>query len=111
MTYQGACHCGRVAFEAEGEISEVMDCNCSICAKRGYLHWFVAPDKLRLKTPQSALATYTFKTHKYQHQFCPTCGCAPFVTADQGASINVRCLDGVDLAGLKVKQYDGRNLL
>lgn len=110
MTYKGGCHCGRIAFEVEGELQEVMDCNCSICAKRGYLHWFVAPDKLRLSTPESALATYTFKTHKYKHHFCPNCGCAPFVTAAEGASINVRCLEGVEIGGLKVKQFDGRSL-
>jgi hypothetical protein len=70
----------------------------------------VAPNKLRLSTPDSALAAYTFKSHKYKHHFCPNCGSAPFVTAAEGASINVRCLEGVEIAGLKVKQFDGRSL-
>ncbi|HKD67518.1 MAG TPA: GFA family protein [Candidatus Binataceae bacterium] len=110
MTYKGGCHCGRIAFEVEGDLAEVMDCNCSICAKRGYLHWFVAPDKLRVLTSESALATYTFKSHKLKHHFCPNCGCAPFVRAAEGAAVNVRCLDGVEIAGLKVKPFDGRSL-
>jgi hypothetical protein len=29
MIYQGSCHCGKVAFEAEGELGEVTACNCS----------------------------------------------------------------------------------
>jgi hypothetical protein len=31
MKYQGSCHCGRIAFEVEGELTGVMACNCSIC--------------------------------------------------------------------------------
>lgn len=37
MNYKGGCHCGRIAFDVEGEIDQVMECNCSICTKRGYL--------------------------------------------------------------------------
>ncbi len=46
MSYKGGCHCGRIAFEVDGEIQELMECNCSICSKRGYLHFFVPRDKL-----------------------------------------------------------------
>ena len=45
MTCKGSCHCGKVAFEADGEIKEVLDCNCSICGKRGYLHWYLPHGK------------------------------------------------------------------
>lgn len=112
MTYKGGCHCGKIAFEVEGQLDQVMDCNCSICAQRGYLHWFVPSDKLRISTPETNLATYTFKSGKYQHQFCPSCGSAPFVRATDGsgASINVRCLKGVEPSTLKVQQFDGRSL-
>jgi hypothetical protein len=41
MIYKGGCHCGRTAFEVEGNLEQVMDCNCSICSQRGYLHWYV----------------------------------------------------------------------
>ncbi|TGS95616.1 GFA family protein, partial [Mesorhizobium sp. M8A.F.Ca.ET.213.01.1.1] len=32
MLYKGGCHCGKVAYEVEGEIGGVVRCNCSICA-------------------------------------------------------------------------------
>ena len=35
--YQGGCHCGRVRFEIDVEIGTIIDCNCSICAKKGFL--------------------------------------------------------------------------
>ena len=33
MIYRGSCHCGKVAFEVEGEIRGALACNCSICSK------------------------------------------------------------------------------
>jgi hypothetical protein len=115
MTYEGGCHCGRIAFEVDGEIAQVMECNCSICSRRGYLLWFVPRAQLRLATPESDLATYTFNTGRIRHHFCPTCGCAPFgFGADEKgnahAAVNVRCLEGVELPGLKVVAFDGRSL-
>lgn len=114
MKYQGSCHCGRVAFEAEGDIDSGLDCNCSMCRRRGGLLWFIARDKLRLTTPVAQLGTYSFNTHRLQHHFCPTCGIATFSEGkdQQGvemAAVNLRCLDGVDLAAVKIVHYDGRN--
>src|SRR5262249_35430737 len=36
---KGSCHCGTVSFEvlAPDEI-EIVNCNCSMCARTGYLH-------------------------------------------------------------------------
>jgi hypothetical protein len=45
--HRGSCHCGKVAFEVEGEIGEVTACNRSICSRRGSLLWFVSRAKPR----------------------------------------------------------------
>lgn len=115
MTYKGSCHCGKISYEVEGELGQVMECNCSHCSRKGYLLWFVPREKLHLLTPESDLATYTFNKHKIKHRFCPTCGCAPFGEAtDQSgkpmAAINVRCLEDVDIASLTRIPVDGRSL-
>lgn len=118
MRYQGGCHCGKIAFdvevEVEGGISRVLECNCSLCSKRGYLICFVPRERLHLHTPEANLATYRFNTKTIQHHFCPTCGCAPFGEGTDGkgaamAALNVRCLEGIDLAGLKIIPVDGRS--
>lgn len=114
MLYKGSGHCGKIAFEAEGELEQAIQCNCSICSKRGYLLWFVPRGQLRLLTPESHLATYTFNTHRIKHYFCPTCGCAPFgegagPTGEAMAAINVRCLDDTDISALNIVPYDGRS--
>ena len=36
-TYTGGCHCGKVRYEVETALTPVLDCNCSICQKRGAL--------------------------------------------------------------------------
>lgn len=113
MIYKGSCHCGKVAFEVEGEIKGVMACNCSICQRKGTLMWFVPRDKLRLLTPEQAAATYTFNKHLIKHRFCTVCGIHPYGegTDPKGnamAAVNVRCLEGVDLEAIPVQHYDGR---
>jgi hypothetical protein len=116
MVYKGGCHCGQIAFEVEGELAGVMECNCSICTKRGYLLWMVPRQQLRLSTPEKNLGTYTFNTHTVKHRFCPVCGSGPFgegvnpKTKEMTAAVNVRCLEGVDLSKLKVTHFDGRSL-
>lgn len=115
MQYQGSCHCGRVAFEVEGEIKGAISCNCSICQRKGALMWFVPRDALHLRTPDANASTYTFNKHAIRHRFCPTCGIHPYGegTDPKGnamAAINLRCLEGVDLDKVPVKAFDGRSL-
>ena len=75
-TYTGGCHCGRIRFEVSGQIDHVLDCNCSMCTKKGFLHWIVAPAQFRLLTSPDAAALYQFrkpKKRKGDHvQPCPT---------------------------------------
>jgi hypothetical protein len=115
MNYKGSCHCGRIAFEVEGDLKQVADCNCSICSRLGSLLWFVPRDKLRLLTPEASMATYTFGTATIKHHFCPKCGIHPFgegtePAGNRMAAVNVRCLEGVDFSVLAVKHYDGKSL-
>ena len=81
MTYKGSCHCGQIAFEVEGELKEVMACNCSICSRKGSLLWFVPRDQFHLLTAEDRVSTYTFNKHFIKHRFCPKCGIHPFSEA------------------------------
>lgn len=115
MKYHGSCHCGKIAFEVEGELTGAMTCNCSICSRKGAVMWFVPRDNLTLLTPEDAAATYTFNKHIIKHHFCPVCGMHPYGegTDQQGnrmAAINIRCLEDIDLASIPVQQFDGRSM-
>jgi hypothetical protein len=116
MTYQGSCHCGRVAFQLEGEVRDAIDCNCSLCHRRGGPLAFFPREALTLTTPESDMGTYRFNKHVLDHHFCPNCGIAPFSegvnpkTGAKTAAVNVRCLEGLDLATLAISPYDGASL-
>jgi len=114
MIYTGSCHCGRVAFEVEGTVDSALSCNCSICQRKGSLLWFVPRDKLRLLTPEENASTYTFNKHAIKHRFCPNCGMSPYAEGmdpkgNHMAAVNIRCLEGIELASIPVTHFDGRS--
>jgi hypothetical protein len=115
VKYKGSCHCGRVAFEVEGDLGGATACNCSMCSRKGSLLWFVPRQALRLLTSEEDTATYTFNKHVIKHRFCRTCGIHPYgegadPNGNPMAAINIRCLDGINLASVPVQHFDGRSL-
>ena len=115
MKYKGSCHCGKVSFEVEGVIESALACNCSMCGRRGSLLWFVPRAALHLLSPEDAAGTYLFNKHAIKHRFCAACGIHTYGegTDRKGnatAAINIRCLEGIDLAEIPVQHFDGRSL-
>jgi hypothetical protein len=112
--YKGSCHCGKVRFEIVTDLNSAAECNCSICTKKGALHHRVPPERFKLVAGEDALTLYQFGTKTAKHWFCKYCGIHPFSNpraAPDQYSINVHCLDNVDLskASLEIKKFDGRN--
>lgn len=112
---EGNCHCGDIAFEVEGCPTKAIECNCSICQRKGIKMWFVPESHFTLLSSEKNLATYTFNTHRIHHHFCPVCGIHAFGrgTDKEGNAVvfvNVRCLENFDIASLPVHHFDGRNL-
>lgn len=112
-TYTASCHCGNVAIEVEGTIDSGLACNCSICARRASLLWFVPRTSLRLTTPDEAAGTYMFNKHVIRHRFCPKCGIHVFgeATDPKGnavAAVNLRCVADIDLVAIPVRNFDGK---
>src|SRR5262245_12304407 len=115
MKYKGSCQCGQIAFEVEGELKDLLACNCSMCARRASLLWFVGRDQLHLQTTEEKIATYMFNKHQIKHRFCPTCGIHTFgegtdPKGNKTAAINARCLEDVDLSKLPVAHWDGKSM-
>ncbi len=82
MNYQGSCHCEQIAFAVEGDLADVVACNCSMCERKGILMWFVPRSALVVLTPPERIRTYTFNKHVIKHHFCPECGIHPFGEAN-----------------------------
>jgi|SRR3712207_6612459 len=115
MPIRGGCHCGRIAYSLDAEPTEAIECNCSICRRRGSVLAAFAPEQFRLETSRADISVYTFGKHVIRHQFRKACGCVPFAegTGPDGepmVTVNLRCADGVDLATIKITQFDGASL-
>ena len=93
----GGCHCGAVRFEAAlPAVVEAQSCNCSICARTGFVHVIVPQSRFRVLSGQSQLTEYTFNTGVAKHLFCKVCGIKSFYrprSNPDGWSVNARCLD------------------
>ena len=112
-TYTGSCHCGRVRFEIDADLDHARSCDCSFCSKRAAVVHRVAESHFRLLSDPSQLTTYRFHTRTATHYFCRTCGIFPFHrprTAPDVWGVNVRCLDGIDLASIPVRIVHGSRL-
>jgi len=115
MKHRGSCHCGKVAYEVEGDINGALSCNCSICSRTGSLLWFVAGDKFVLLTSANDVGDYQFNKHVIHHRYCKHCGIQSYAEGVDGkgnkmAAINLRCIDGLDLEKIPVKHFDGKSL-
>lgn len=108
----GGCHCGAVRFQTVFTAPPtLLDCNCSICAKTGFLHLIVNADDFTLLQGAEALNDYRFGTGTARHLFCRHCGIKSFYVPrshPDGFSVNWRALDGVDDMVPVIEPYDGR---
>ena len=110
--YMLSCHCGAVRLEVDAALTGLQECNCSTCARSGFMHWKVPATAVRLVTQKSRLSLYCWREAAAGHHFCPTCGTAMMRTGYQDRiSVNARCLEGIDVFDLEVDRYDGRNLM
>ena len=111
-TYQGSCHCGAVRFEIDTDLDRAIQCNCSICSKKGALHHRVSAGRFRLLAGREALSLHQFGTRTASHWFCRHCGIHPFSNPrldPEATSVNIRCLDDYAtlLPQIDIVHFDG----
>ena len=108
----GGCHCGKIRFRVSVSKYEALDCNCSICQKKGILHLIVPPEDFELLQGEDHLSTYTFNTEIAKHHFCKTCGIHPFYrprSHPDDYDVNVRCLDSDAMSLFEIVPFDGKH--
>ena len=109
--FDGGCHCGRVRFRVRLHSNRAIECNCSICAKKGFVNLIAAAEDFELLSGEEDLSTYRFNTRTAEHRFCSTCGIHPFSRprSHPGSyDVNARCLDA-GFASFAVTPFDGQN--
>jgi hypothetical protein len=115
-TYEGGCHCGRVRYRIEADLSQVYACNCSMCGRMGWRLAFVPAASFTLLSGEGEQTDYQFHNKHIHHLFCRTCGVRSFSHGPgkdgESYSVNARCLDGVgvDADKLPTQHFDGAKL-
>ena len=81
----GACLCGAVRFEVEGELERVVHCHCSICQRAhgaAFATWAAVPnERVRFTSGESELVHYR-SSEIGTRSFCRRCGSSLFCTLD-----------------------------
>jgi len=113
LWHAGACHCGRVRIEVLAPRDlELLECNCSMCARSAYLHLIVDAAGFRLLAGGGDLTEYRFGTGVARHRYCRHCGVKPFYVPrshPDGFSVNARCLDPATIDSTTIRPFDGQN--
>jgi hypothetical protein len=112
-TYSGSCHCGAVRYELTADLSQLGDCTCSMCRKKGSLHRSVPPEQFKLLSGEDALSRYQFNKKIASHFFCRHCGIHTFSHPRKtpgNFNVNIRTLDDFDVLteAYDVNRFDGR---
>lgn len=114
-TYPGSCHCGGVRFEVTTKLEGTVTCNCSMCGRMGWVLNFVPGDAFKLVQGEELLTDYQFAKKHIHHTFCSRCGVRPFSRGQnpeggETVAVNLRCVEGVDVAALSPHAYDGASM-
>ena len=122
MAISGRCHCGRNAFQIDGELPEKLTrCTCSLCSKRGHLYAYYRPAQFKV-TQAASDAVYRWNTKQVANHFCSACGCdlyadSPAFNHDgswdgktRRIAVNARLIDDFEAADHPVTVLDGKHL-
>jgi hypothetical protein len=115
-TYRASCHCGRVAIEADLDLTQQSyRCNCSICRRNRFWPAVATPDHFRMLGGERELTRYVFGPERNHHYFCRHCGVRVFGIGNETPigkmyGVNIGCLEGVTeetLSRIPITYVDG----
>ena len=109
---KGSCHCGAVTFELPRPPEWRNECNCSICRRLGTLWGYFLEKEVRFTGKPDATETYVWGDRMLAFHRCRTCGCTTHwrdldPDPDNRMAVNTRLLDPRDMAGIRLRHFDG----
>jgi hypothetical protein len=98
-TYYGNCHCGAFKFNVQiPELTSFVECNCSICMKKGYR--LIFPGKgFTIEQGDELLVSYTYGNCALAHKVNPS-------SVDSGIEPQLTENSFVQLVALESMQSD-----
>ena len=106
----GACHCGRVTFEADPNGRFLVECNCSICRKLGTVWLHGRPAHLKINAPADSTIAYSWSEKSIAFHSCATCGCTTHwagLKDTELRAVNMRLAPLEVWKSLPLRHFDG----
>ena len=95
----GHCECGRIRFEADGEIEDFSHCHCSQCRRlhgAAYATFAGVPrNKFRYLTGANDTSTYS-SSDTHDRIFCSVCGSNIMVALDEEPDVYYLSMSALD---------------
>ncbi|MEE2775654.1 MAG: GFA family protein [Acidobacteriota bacterium] len=108
----GSCHCGAVVIQISELPGHLVQCTCSICRQYAAKWAFCNRSSARVTSPAEATAAYLWNDRVIEFHHCRTCGCVTHYEStdkapDSRLAVNARMLDPAEIAGLRLRTFDG----
>lgn len=107
----GSCHCGAVEISMAKPPNEVLQCNCSLCRKTGWIGGYGAPDEVKISAKGDVLVGYAQGDKTITVWHCRICGCTthwtPLTAPPDRMGMNMRLFDWNDWKHLTAIEVDG----
>jgi len=109
---KASCHCGAVQIEVDALPETLTQCTCSICRRYGALWAYRTRRTARVVSGQDMETAYIWNDKVIAFYHCNRCGCMTRYEdvekeADSRIAVNARMMSPDDIAGLRVRTFDG----
>ena len=112
QTFEGGCHCGRVRFRVTADLDNVTNLQLLDLHEEGHHASDRPAGAVRADQRQGRSHDLRIQHRTAKHTFCKICGIHPFYVPRSDPDkidVNARCLDGIDLAAIRPKYFDGKH--
>lgn len=72
--FSGSCHCGAVKFSIHKEVTQIKQCDCSVCHRFGAWWAYFRPNQITLSKSENATFTYLCNDKVIAFHICKVCG-------------------------------------
>lgn len=107
-----SCHCGAVRILVQRLPESLTQCTCSICRRYAALWAYCTRETADVRGEPGATTPYVWNDRVIAFHHCNTCGCLTHYEdvderPDGRVAVNARMLDSDDIAGIRIRTFDG----
>lgn len=110
----GGCHCGAVQITVPGPPAQILQCNCALCRKTGWIGGYWHPEQVELSAAADVLTAYVSGDRTVTVWHCKICGSTshwtPRTAPPGRMGVNMRIFDRIDWRHVPVQHVDGASL-